>query len=662
MPVKQNSRKNLVIIVILFFACMLLLGLRLGWIQIVKADEYTEMAIEQQTRDNTIAAERGVIYDTNGNKLAISVNCYAVWAWPEDVPQGNTKAKREASVEKTAVILSSLLDLKEKDVLKELKADQKQIRIARGVSKQTVAKIRNEDLSGIQIVEDTKREYPNGTFLSQTLGTVNNDNQGSNGLELEYNSYLSGTAGRWINYTDTSGKKLSYSPDNEKYYKAEDGYSLVTSIDQVIQTYTENTIEKRMKATGADRVMAIVMSVKTGDILAMAQTPSFDPNDPYEPSGKEAKAAFKEMSTKEQSNYLNRMWRNFLICDTYEPGSTFKLLTVSAALEEDVVNMNSTFTCGGSYTVDGEQISCSLTSGHGTQTLTQAVGNSCNPAHMQMALGLGIDKFYAYMDNFGITDTTGIDFPGEGSAILQNRDTAGNVGLATMGFGQGIAVTPIQLITAVCSIGNEGRLMKPRLVREIDDADGNAVEKIDVDVVRQTISEETASEVLDIMEYAVDEGGVGAAKVSGYRVGGKTGTAEKVLENGRGYSKDTYSSCIAMAPMDDPEICVLLIVDSPKGVQYGSVTAAPGAHDILAKSLKYLNISPDAKSENSDDKVKVPDVVGTNVSDAIGILAGEDLKYDTDKKAASEEDFIVTKQYPSPGSKVKKGTRVYLYK
>ncbi len=282
---------------------------------------------------------------------------------------------------------------------------------------------------------------------------------------------------------------------------------------------------------------------------------------------------------------------------------------------------------------------------------------------VQLATEIGIEKFYDYMATFGITGKTGIDFPGEGTAILQDEDSAGPVGLATIGFGQGVAVTPIQLITAVSAFGNDGKLMQPRLVKELKDSDGNTVEKFDEKIVRQVVSKETADELCDIMQYVVDEGGGGTAGVEGYRVGAKTGTANKVNEAGTGYSEDTYSSCIAMAPMDDPQLAVLVIADSPKGVRYGSTTAAPGVKQILSDTLRYLNISPDEESqeEADEERVQVPDVVGEKASEAIGILAGDSLSYDMDEEAAAANDFIVTKQYPAAGTEVKKGSKVYLY-
>lgn len=642
---------------------MLALCLRLGWIQIVKGSEYSEKAVEQQTRDTPIEAERGVIYDTNGKELAVSVTCYTVWVRPTDVRAGDSEKEINENIEKVATTLSEKLGLEYDDVKKEITKEQSIVKIKKGIDKDLADQIRDEELPGVEIAEDTKRSYPLGAFASHVIGTVTDDNTGLSGLELQYNTYLSGVAGRWINYTDTSGNRLSYG--EEKYYQAEDGYSIVTTIDQVIQHYTEKAIAQVQEKTSSDRVMAIVMNPKNGEVLAMAQTPEFDLNDPKTPLDKSEQEALEKMTDEEKTEYWNKMWRNSLISDVYEPGSTFKLLTTAIALEEGVTDLDSTYTCTGSIVVAGQRIHCWRSENpHGTQSLKQAVGNSCNPVFVELATKIGIERFYDYMGTFGITGTTGIDFPGEGKAILQSEDTAGPVGLATIGFGQGVAVTPIQLITAVSSLGNEGKLMKPRLVKELRDSEGNTVETFDAEVVRQVVSEETATELCDIMQYVVDEGGGGTAGVEGYRVGAKTGTANKVNSEGTGYSEDTYSSCIAMAPMDDPQIAVLVIADSPKGVRYGSVTAAPGVQQILSDTLRYLNISPDEESqkEAEESKVTVPDVVGEQISEAIGILGGASLSYDTDKDAAAESNFIVTKQYPAAGTEVKKGSKIYLYK
>ena len=540
MTTLNSSKKNLIIIFCIVFVCLLLLCGRLGWIQIVKGSEYSEKATEQQTRDTPIEAERGVIYDTNGKELAVSVTCYTIWVRPSDVKAADEDGGKKDSAEKVSRTLSEILEMDYDEVKESVTKEQSIVKIKKGIDKDTADKIRDAELPGVEIAEDTKRSYPLGAFASHVLGTVTDDNTGLSGLELQYNTYLSGISGRWINYTDTTGNRLSYG--EERYYQAEDGYSIVTTIDQVIQHYTEKAIAQVQEKTSAKRVMAIAMDPENGDILAMAQTPEFDLNDPKTPLDPKEQKKLEAMSDEEKVAYWNKMWRNSLISDVYEPGSTFKLLTTAIALEEDIATMDSTYTCTGSVVVSGERIHCWRSSNpHGTQNLKQAVGNSCNPVFVQLATEIGIEKFYDYMATFGITGTTGIDFPGEGSAILQDEESAGPVGLATIGFGQGVAVTPIQLITAICSLGNDGQMMKPRLVKELVDSDGNTVETFDEQVVRQVVSKETASAMCDIMQYVVDEGGAGAAAVDGYKVGAKTGTANKVNDAGTGYSEDTYS-------------------------------------------------------------------------------------------------------------------------
>ncbi|MBQ6495791.1 MAG: PASTA domain-containing protein [Firmicutes bacterium] len=645
--------------VLIVFALVLVVAGRVGWIQIVKGEEYGELALQQQTKDMPIEAARGIIYDRNGEMLARSVNCYTIYLSPPEVGKNLKPVEKIAEMERTARALSIILDKDKEKLLKSMNSGATQIKVAREVDKKTADRIRSLKLPGITISADTKRSYPNGTMAASVLGTVSDDGVGQAGLELKYNKYLKGTAGRWVSYTDSNGKQLSYSPSNEKYYRAVDGYSIVTTIDEVIQSYAETALDSVMKKTKCKRAFAIVMDPETGDVLAMAQKPDFDPNSPYEPASEIEKARFEKMDPDEQSAYLSNMWRNFPINDTYEPGSVFKLLTTSIALEEGVTSLDSHYTCGGYLTVGGRTIHCWYSGGHGRQNLKEAVGNSCNPVFMTLAGKIGIDKFYDYLDNFGITGTTGIDFVSEGRAILQDKEAAGPVGLATIGFGQGVAVTPIQLITAICSLGNDGKLMRPRLVKEILDSKGEVVEENSTEVMRQTVSKETADEMKEIMEFVATDGGGGAASVEGYRVGAKTGTANKAVAGG--YSKDTYSSCLGMAPMSDPKLTVLVIVDSPKGIKYGSVTAAPAVGTILEKSMKYMNITPDGEEEvKSEEKVEVPNVVGKGVDVAIGKLAGKSLNYDMDK-SAENDNFIVVKQYPSAGTKVKKGTKVYLY-
>ncbi len=530
-PTPNSVKKRIIMGFLIICLATAGLSFRVGWVQIVDGAELSKKAIESQTRDVPIPAKRGAIYDRNGKELAVSAVTFSVWARPDKVRYGNKKLKPDENIDKTADFLAKQLNMEQGDVKKIISENKALVKVAKYVEKSVADTIRQEGMPGVEIAEDVKRYYPLGAFASQVLGSVTDDNNGLAGLELKYNQYLSGVPGRWIKNTDVNGNGLAYGM--EKYYKAEDGLNLVLTIDEVIQHYVEKALDTVQKNTEADRVMCIMMDPKTGDILAMAMTPDYDPNNPRVPTDP-AKAAYVEtLSDSEKLEYWNAMWRNPMVSDTYEPGSTFKLLTTSMALEEQLTTLTETFVCHGTYSVAGTPLKCwRYYNPHGVETLVEAVGNSCNPVFAGLAGRLGIDKYYQYLELFGIKDKTGIDFPGEGMAILQNKDTAGPVGLATMGYGQGIAVTPIQLITAVSSFGNDGKLMQPRFVKELTDSDGNVVEKFDTKVVRQVVSKKTAEEMRLIMESVVSEGGGGTAKVPGYRVGGKTGTKEWRIQPG----------------------------------------------------------------------------------------------------------------------------------
>lgn len=658
----NKSKKRLIFVMAATCIFCVALCFRTGWIQIVKGEEYSRMAVQQQIRDVPIPARRGMIYDTNKKELAISAVCYSVWARPANVRSGDTEQEKLDNVDRTAVVLAKILERDKKEIKELITRERALVKVDKYLDKKTADKIRDKKLTGIEIAEDVKRYYPLGAFLAHTLGSVTDDNTGLSGLELRYDKYLSGVSGRWIKNTDIVGNGLSYGDDT--YYQAENGLGLVLTIDENIQHYVEKSIAKVQKNTNADRVMAIMMSPKTGDILALAQTPEFDPNDAKTPLSKSEQEKLNAMEDSKKMEYWNSMWRNSLISDVYEPGSTFKLLTTAMSLEEGKTTVNSHFNCTGSIMVGKTKLSCwRKENPHGYQTLEEAVGNSCNPVFVRLAQRMGKDKFYNYMETFGIAEKTGVDFPGEGSAILQKNP--GPVDLSTMGYGQGVAVTPIQLITAVSSFGNNGKMMQPRLVKAMVDEKGNTVKEFDPKIVRQTVSKETAAEMRDIMEFVVEKGGAGTAKVHGYKVGGKTGTAQKPRGNGqKGYSNETYSSFIGMAPMDDPQVTVLVIADNPKGIKYGSQTAAPGAKMILQDTLRYLDLQPkltaQEKEELNKDEVTVPNLVGEGLEEAIGILGGMSLSYKA-TGGAQEENFLIRSQYPKAGAKIEKEGTVYLY-
>ncbi|WP_312094005.1 penicillin-binding transpeptidase domain-containing protein [Aminipila sp.] len=665
-PTPNSVKKRIIIGFLVICLTTLGLSVRVGWVQIVNGEEYSKKAIESQTRDVPIPAKRGVIYDRNGKELAVSAVTFSVWARPDKVRNGSKKFTSEENIDRTAEYLASQLQMEKSQVKDIISQNKALVKVAKYVEKSVADTIRQEGLPGIEIAEDVKRYYPLGPFAAQVLGSVTDDNNGLAGLELKYNQYLSGVAGRWIKNTDVNGNSLAYGM--EKYYKAEDGLNLVLTIDEVIQHYVEKALDTVQSNTMADRVMCIIMDPKTGDVLAMALTPDYDPNNPRVPTDPQKAAYVEGLSDSEKLEYWNSMWRNPMVSDTYEPGSTFKLLTTSMALEEQLTTLTETFVCKGRYSIAGTPLKCwRYYNPHGVETLVEAVGNSCNPVFAELSSRLGIEKYYQYLELFGIRDKTGIDYPGEGYAILQNKETAGPVGLATISYGQGIAVTPIQLITAVASFGNDGKLMQPRLVKELTDSDGNVVEKFDTKVVRQVVSKKTAEEMRLIMESVVSEGGGGTAKVPGFRVGGKTGTANKA-KNG-GYSEETYSSFIGMAPMDDPKVAILLIVDNPKGIKFGSQTAAPGVKLILEDTLRYLNIQPsytqEEEAQMSSGKTVVPDVTGKNFDEAIGILGGMSLTYTISPALQDGESLgesAVVDQYPKAGEKISAGGKVYLYR
>ncbi|MGN0734184.1 MAG: penicillin-binding transpeptidase domain-containing protein [Anaerovoracaceae bacterium] len=655
-PVNLVHKRRVAIGFFIVALLMVALTFRVAWIQIVDAEEYTEKAILQQTNDTTIQAKRGIIYDRNGKELATSTTCYTLWVWPSQF----TYEKTDEEIKEMCAKIAEIIDKDEEKVLQNATKETLMVSLAKYLDKETADKIRALKYSGLELAEGTKRNYPLGNFASQVLGSVNDDNQGRTGLELQYDEYLSGVPGRWVKNTDISGNELV--EGREEYHEAQDGLNVVTTLDEAIQYYVEKAINEGMEKTGAKRIMCLIMDPKTGDILASAVTPGFDPNNATVPTDETYAEEYKKAENK--SEVLSKMWRNPIVSDTYEPGSTFKLITASSAIEEKAITTTETFSCNSRITVAGVTLHCWSNRNHGTQTIKQAVGNSCNPVMAKVATKMGKKTFYKYLDLYGITEKTGVDYPGEAGAIVQSLENVGPVELATIGYGQGISVTPIQLLTAVSAIGNDGVLMQPRYVKALTDSEGRIVEEYEPKVVRKVISTKTANEMKEIMEYVVAEAGGGNAKITGYRIGGKTGTANKV-ENGS-YGKNYYSSFIGMAPMDDPKVSILVVVDSPKGSYYGSIVAAPIAKSILSDVLRYMNISPEytdaEKAAIEGNYTVVPDVVGREFSEAAGILGGKDLKYSRPKSARDDDNFTVVDQYPKAGTKVKKNSVVYVYK
>lgn len=655
-PVTLKHKRR---IAIGFFAiAMLLIALtfRVAWIQIVDAEEYTEKAILQQTTDTPIEAKRGVIYDRNGKELATSTTCYTLWVWPAQF----TSEKTTAEIKEMSAKIAEIVDKDPEKIEAGVTKKQHMVSLAKYLDKETADKIRALKYSGLEISAATKRNYPLGSFASHVLGSVNDDNQGRTGLELQYDEYLSGVSGRWVRNHDLFGNELI--EGREEYHEAQDGLNVVSTLDEAIQHYAEKAIAEGMEKTSAKRIMCLIMEPETGDILASAVTPGFDPNNATVPTDEKMAEEYEKAENK--SEVLSKMWRNPIVSDTYEPGSTFKLITASSAIEEKAITTTETFSCNSRVTIAGVTLHCWSNRNHGVQTIKEGVGNSCNPVLAKVATKMGKKTFYKYLDLYGITEKTGVDYPGEAGSIVQSLENVGPVELATIGYGHGISVTPIQLLTAVNAIGNDGVLLQPRYVKALTDSDGKVVEAFEPVTVRKVLSSKTASEMREIMEYVVSEGSGGNAKITGYRIGGKTGTANKV-ENGK-YGDNYYSSFIGMAPMDDPKVSILVIVDSPKGSYYGSIVAAPIAKSILSDVLRYMNISPEYTDEEKaaieGNYTVVPNVTGKEFSEAAGIIGGKDLKYSRPKSARDDDNFTVVDQYPKAGTKVKKNSVVYVYK
>lgn len=636
---------------------MAVLMLRMGYWQIYKSDELKIMAAEMQKVDTEIDPVRGTIYDSRMNTLAESVTEYELYAYTQYIYKDESISNDDKA--KAILSLSNVTGKDAAEIQALLEGEENLVLVAGGLTREQVEKA--QKLFGSNVVIKTKaaRYYPNGAFAAQVLGGVNSENVGRSGLEYEYNSRLAGIKGRAVRVTDNNGNTLSNG--KKRYYKPQDGYSIVTTIDSVIQHFVEDALETGMEKTGADAITCIVMEPKTGNILAMATTPEYDPNNASQPSDPEALKEFEAMTDAEKTDYLSGMWKINAVSDIYEPGSTFKLIAAASALESGSADDNSRYECTGGIRVDDYTLHCLAT--HGEQSLKEAVGNSCNPALAKVSLDMGAKTFYNYIDLFGFNDQTGVDLPGEGYSIVKDPDNMTRVDLATTGYGQGIAVTPLQLLCAVNSFGNGGVLMKPKIVSKIVDSEGNTVEEMEDVKVRQVVSEETAAKMADIMEYYVSDAMGTTAYIPGYRVGGKTGTANRV--SGKRYSDETNTSFVVMAPMDDPVISMICIVYRPTKKMYGSNTAGPIVKEITEKSLEYLGVERRYTDEEAQaakkNKIKVPDITGMDSLDAIRKIESYGLKYTVMPESLKGQSFVVVDQYPKADTKVDKGSIVYIY-
>lgn len=658
MKIKIKSKKRLVVVMILACFMFLVLIVRIGYIQLIKGEWLSTKASQQQTREIPIEAKRGTLYDANMKELAVSVTKYTVWCKPVEVDDAKETAKKLADV------LEEDYDTIYKKVSKKNTA---LVKVKRWIDDDISDKVKELGLSGIWVAEDNQRYYPYENFASYILGHTSADSTGVTGIELQYNSILKGTSGKLVVSTDASGKEIPQG--SEQYYEPTTGNGLVLTIDEVIQHYCEKAAQTAYEKNNALKVTVIAMDPKTGDIKALVKKPDYNPNNPTKPIYPYYQELFDEYENSDKKNVTDaysQMWRNTAISDTYEPGSTFKLITSAAGLEEGVVKETDKFTCTGSITVGGQKIKCWRSyRPHGSENFRQAVQNSCNPVFVEVGSRLGVKKMYNYIRAFGLNKKTAIDLPGEATGIMYNEKDVGPVELATISFGQSISVTPIQLITAISSIANDGQLMQPRLVKAYTDNKGNITKKIEPKKVRQVISKETSKEMLSIMNSVVTEGGGKIAYLSGYRLGGKTGTAQKVI--GGRYAEGKYvCSFVGVAPTDDPKIVVLAIVDEPTGVSaFGSTTAGPIIKEVMSNTLKYLGVkaeyTKEEKAENVKDKVEVPNVIGLTIGEAVQVLEEANLEANLDTDVDIPKNTKITDMFPKAGISVNEGSLISLY-
>lgn len=630
-------RRRLALCMAIFLGLFIMLCARLFYLQLIASEDLQRIAQAQWTSESVIAPSRGAITDRNGSVIAMSATAYTASVNP----------RQAEDPEALAELLAPVLNL-DKSVIVEKASDKSRssVILKRQLSRETAQQLKamraqhaesgSNALSGLVLDEDSQRFYPYGEFLSQVVGITTIDGVGQAGIESSLNDYLSGKSGLILGEIDGKGRALTYS--GTEYIAAVNGSDVQLTIDATIQGFCEKAAREAYAVNNAESVRILAMDPATGEILAMAMQPSYDLNDP----------------PRSDVTALNDLMRNRLVTDSYEPGSTFKILTIAAALDAGITEPFEGFYCSGSVHVEGGRIRC-WGEPHGAQTLAQGLENSCNPVFVELALRLGEERFYEYLDKYGIGSQTGVDISGEAPGIVISRSNVKTGDLARMGFGQSIAVTPIQLLTAACSTVNGGLLMKPYIISSITSPSGETIEKGTPTVVGRTVSEQTSATMRILLEGVVEEGGGKNARVDGYSIGGKTGTAQVYIDGV--VSSDTHiGSFLGFAPMDDPAIAVLVIVDrADVPVDFGSVTAAPFAREILEQSLMYMGYAKDM-GDDAPGEMQVPDVTGMSVTEAKKAISSAGLDCVLDGTGAN-----VISQLPAPGAYMPGGSLVMLY-
>lgn len=658
---RQRTAILILLILVLGFGAAVL---RLTYLTTVQSSELQESAVDLQLADTTVSAKRGTIYDANGNVLAESASVWQVVMSPVNFK--NDKQRQAA-----AKGLSEIFDLEYNDVLDDTKQQSHYVVVKRRIESDEREKVlelidtlkKDYSCSGvIQLLDDYKRYYPKNSLASSVIGFTGSDDQGLEGIEYEYDSYLSGTPGRIITAQNARGTDMPFR--YEQNVESEDGNNVYLTIDETIQSICEKYMQKGVEDNNVlNKGVCIAMDVNTGAILAMVTTDGYDLNNPYELSAKDKKkikSTAKSKQAEAESAALSNMWRNKAVADTYMPGSVFKMCVASAALEENLVNEKTSFTCTGSILVEGETIHCSNISGHGTQSFVEVISNSCNPAFVQIGQMLGASKFRQYYQGFGFSDKTGIDLPGEAEDSFWKEGKMGGVDLAVASFGQNFSITPIQMITACAAVSNGGYVVQPHVVSKITDSKGNVIKTVDKKIKRQVISDDTSKKMNEYLEYNTERQGAAAGYISGYKVAGKTGTSEKkgVTKVESSFSEDYISSFCGYAPADDPQIAMLVFFDTPDGdAYYGSQVSSPVFINIMSEVLPYL----DVKTSYTDEELGYVDA---SAGDYTGVSVDEA------KTAVEADGFTATvkgngstviSQIPTVSSGLQKGGSIVLY-
>ena len=642
-PTIGAKKRLLIFLFCSMFGYLLLIG-RVAFIEFFQSASLQELAYEQQTRDRLITPKRGSILDRNGEGIALTETVNAVSVIPVQVVEK----------EKTAQYLAEKLELEYEAVLEKVQQKVALVRIKAKVEPELAAEIREAAYPGVEVDEDVRRVYPYSELAAQVIGFVGKDNQGIIGLEAKYDELLEGEQGKILTLTDSRGNEVD---SEQERIPPVDGKNLVTTLDVVMQQYAEQTIKKAVETKGAKKGLIIILNPQNGEIYAMANYPTFDLNDPFTINSAELADEWDTFSQEEQNDHLNQMWRNAAINDTYEPGSTFKIVTSSAGLEEKVVSPESGFYCRGFHVAGDRQIKCwRYPRTHGSETFVQGVQNSCNPVFMEIGERLGAETFLEYMQKFGFAEKTGVDLAGEATGIIHKLENIGPVELATMSFGQSFQITPLQLLRAASAIVNGGHLITPHFAKGIADENGNIVETFQYEQGEQVISRETSETMKGILESVVSEGTGSKAYIPGYRIGGKTATSEKLPRRSGKY----IASFMSFAPAEDPQVMALVLVDEPQGVYYGGTVAGPVMQELLQNILPYLGVEPKYNEKEAEAAMElqttVPALTGMTFNEVKQELFKAGLSADIE-----EEGEVVERQMPPAGETVNKGTKILLY-